>query len=171
METVGSLAAVVVSVVFAVAGAAKLRGPKPTEAGFVSMGLPSGLVKPVAVFELVLSGALVVRPRVGGTVAAVTLVAFTAVLTRALTRSRRLGIPDVRCNCFGGATPLTTATVGRNTFLVALAVLGSSASRVRLSLPALLVAGIGFAGFVVVRQLLELRSETGSLFPVIGISR
>lgn len=122
----GTTAAVVLAVVFAWAGAAKLSQPRATAEGFSQLGLPRPrvLARLVPGVELLLAVALVAAPAVGGAVALVLLGGFSAVLVRALHR----GVP-VRCACFGqpGGPPLSSVDLVRNGLLGTLAALATAA--------------------------------------------
>jgi len=122
----GTTAAVVLAVVFAWAGAAKLGQPAATAEGFSQLGLPRPrvLARLVPGLELLLAVALVAAPAVGGAAAVVLLTGFSAVLVRALGR----GVP-VRCACFGqpGGPLLSSVDLVRNGLLGTLAALATAA--------------------------------------------
>jgi len=122
----GTTAAVVLAVVFAWAGAAKLGQTTATAEGFSQLGLPGPrvLARLVPGLELLLAVVLVAAPAAGGAAAMVLLAGFSAVLVRALHR----GVP-VRCACFGqpGGPPLSWVDLVRNGLLAALAALATTA--------------------------------------------
>jgi len=117
----GYVCALVLAAVFVRAAAAKLARRDQTAESFAALRLPAArpLAHLVPVLELVLAVVLIAAPRVGGIAALVLLVAFTAVLVRAITSG--VGAP---CNCFGAASaePISCADVLRNLLLASLAV-------------------------------------------------
>jgi len=106
--------------VLAAAGTAKLRAPRTTTASFEALGLPAAgfLARLVPHLEVAAGAALVIVPRVGAVVAAILLVAFTAVVAVAVRR----GV-DAGCACFGAPTsrPVSATELARNAGLLALA--------------------------------------------------
>jgi uncharacterized membrane protein YphA (DoxX/SURF4 family) len=121
MEALGYGCALVLAAVFVWAGAAKLVRPAETAGGFGALGLPwaEALARLVPVLELLLAVALVAVPPIGGIAALVLLVAFSAVLIRAL----RAGV-TTGCACFGTAAGrrLSPRDLARNAVLAALAI-------------------------------------------------
>lgn len=121
MEGLGYAAAVLLAVVFVVAGLAKLLRPRRTATAFALLGLPAprlfALVVPLA--ELLVAATLLAAPDVGGVAALVALSFFTTLVAVRLRRGER-----VPCGCFGAANPapLTGADVVRNLLLAGLAV-------------------------------------------------
>lgn len=149
-------AAVVLVVVFGWAAAAKLRRRPATERSFRELGLPAPalLSRAVPLVEAAVATGLVVRPAPAALAALVLLVAFSAVVLRAILRG-----DDVACACFGATTneAVSTADLLRNAGLAALAVL-ASASRAGTALPvpalvptvAVVIATAAAAGLVAV---------------------
>lgn len=117
----GYVGAVLLAVVFARAGAAKLARRSQTVSSFVALRLPAAhrLAATVPVAELALAATLVAFPPVGGVAALVLLVAFTAVLVRAIKSGT-----TAPCNCFGstGAEAMSVVDIVRNGMLAVLAV-------------------------------------------------
>lgn len=143
----GTTMAAMLAAVFATAGVVKLRSPQQTARSFADLGLPGrrALARPLAVgvplVELAIAAVLVVRPGIGGMIAAVTMVAFTVVVLAVLRSGR-----SVTCGCLGALDdgPVSTTTVARNLVLVAMAVTAAvtvgSAGPVRPTAPAALTA-------------------------------
>ena len=126
MHGVGYAAALVLAVVFARAGVAKLGTRGATEATFTALGLPPATAVAVPVAELVLAVALVLAPGWGAAFALALLAGFTTFLGRAVRAGVRVG-----CNCFGSArrAPVSWVELARNAWLVAAGVVALSASR------------------------------------------
>lgn len=125
MGTVLFACRLALGLVFAIAGLAKLTNWRGSVRAAREFGASPGLARAVGVVlppvELALAGALLARPsaRWGATAAGLLLIAFTAVILRAMRRGER---PD--CHCFG---QLHSAAVGpltlvRNGLLAAVAV-------------------------------------------------
>ena len=165
MVIVGSLAALGLSAVFWVASAAKLRNLPSTRRGFVAIRLPGWIVYPVVVVEAGVALSLLVAPRLGGAMAVLLLIGFTATLIRAKRLIRSSGVSGIRCNCFGSSSEITAWTFLRNAGLIAAALLALAPEVLHLSVPALLVGGMAVAGGGLARQIVKLRQSTGSLFP------
>ena len=104
---------IVLAAVFAWAGAAKAVDRRTTARSFRALGLPGTalLTTGVPVAELLLAGGLVLVPSVAAPVAFGLVIAFTAVLGRAL----RDGVA-VGCGCFGTARrgPVSRRDLVRN---------------------------------------------------------
>jgi peroxiredoxin/uncharacterized membrane protein YphA (DoxX/SURF4 family) len=122
MTTAGLLLAfrLVLAVVFAAAGAAKLSRPAVSRETAVQFGLPRRLAFvaiAIPVAELAVAALLLPsRPAWAGGIAALTLLAvFTAAVAAQLARGRRPA-----CNCFGTvhAKPIGPMTLARNTGLL-----------------------------------------------------
>ena len=105
---------------FVVSGTEKLRDLPGTARSFRALGLPAPypLARAVALVELADALLLLVLPGVGGFIAVIALLAFTAVLVDGLHR----GI-DGSCGCFGRRStgPISGGDVVRNVILVMLA--------------------------------------------------
>lgn len=101
VQDLGSAAALFLAGVFAWAGALKLVGPARTAASFRSLGLPFPhlLARGVPVFELVTATLLVLAPRLGASLALVSLAVFTGVVVLALSQGKKTG-----CGCFGASS-------------------------------------------------------------------
>jgi uncharacterized membrane protein YphA (DoxX/SURF4 family) len=120
------VAALVLALVFLVAGLAKLRSPIDTRRALGALGLPRPDVLGVAVpvVELATALLLVLDPVTGGASAVALLAAFTTLLVGRLRAGHTEG-----CGCFGAwsTRPLSWADVVRNLALIAvgcIAVLG-----------------------------------------------
>ena len=117
---------VLLAIVFAVAGTAKLRDHAGTAQMLSDFGLPRGSAGAIArvlpLAELVIAVALIptVSARWGGAAAFVLLAAFTAAIVVNLALGRK---PS--CRCFGqvASAPIGPATVARNVALLAVAAL------------------------------------------------
>jgi len=162
---VGGVAAVVLAVVFGLAGVSKGRRPGRTATAFRGLGLPAAgaLARVVPLAEVALGIVLVMRPRLGGVVALVALAGFSVVLAAALRRGVR-----VACGCFGGsgAQPVTVADLVRNALLAvpaaaALAVPGPVGVP---GLPAAVAATAATVAGLVVVALVRLRATAGPLW-------
>jgi uncharacterized membrane protein YphA (DoxX/SURF4 family) len=114
----------VLAVVFAVAGVAKLLDRKKTRESFLEFGVPPKLAPGAAVAlpaaELVAAGLLVptATARAGALLALALLLVFVAAVGRSLARGEQ---PD--CNCFGAihSEPISRTTLARNIALAAVA--------------------------------------------------
>ena len=120
MTGVGYTSAVVLAVVLAGAGTAKLRAPRTTAASFAALDVPAAglLARVVPVLELAVAVALLTVPRVGAVAAAALLLAFTAVLAVTMGRGVEAG-----CACFGAPAgkPVSGIDLVRNAGLLSLA--------------------------------------------------
>ena len=159
METVARVSAVVLTIVFAWAGAAKLGSRPRTVRSFRALGLPAVLATAVPIVELAIALGLLVRPAVTSLVAIALLVAFTVVLARAE--------GDVPCACFGTARaePVSWVELVRNSMLIGVAVV-IAASRTSPAVPGLasvIGAGTGVAILAVVLALADLKRRTGAV--------
>lgn len=161
MGDVGYAAALVLAVVFAWAGAAKLAARRATERTFRAFGLPvpKALAVAVPLVELALGAGLVIAPAGAAVVALVVLAGFTALLVRAM----RAGV-EVGCGCFGTAShePMSWVELVRNGFLAVAALVATAADTGLPSLPAVLGVGGATAVAAVVLALCDLRRRTGS---------
>ena len=120
------IAAVLLGVVFLVAGVMKLAAPQQWRAQSADLGVPSLVATVVPFVELILGALLVaqIARRQVAALAAALLVAFTVLLAVRLAQGRR---PP--CACFGAwsARPISWRDVVRNAgFLVLAAVVASS---------------------------------------------
>jgi len=128
MSALARASAVVLAVVFAWAGGAKLADRAGTVDAFGSLGLrrPADLAIVVPVLELFVAVGLIAMPLVGASGALFMLVAFTVVLVGVVRR----GVP-VACACFGSvstrpADPVSTRSLLRNAVLIVLAVVAAA---------------------------------------------
>jgi hypothetical protein len=128
MSTLARLSAVVLTVVFAWAGAAKLADREGTADAFGALGLrrPTDLAIVVPVLELFVAIELIAMPLVGAYGALFMLVAFTVVLIGVVRR----GVP-VACACFGSvsskpAEPVSWRSLLRNGVLIVLALVAAA---------------------------------------------
>ena len=116
-----SIAPVLLAVVFAWAGGAKLADLPGTRAGFAALGLrhADSRAPLVATVEIATAVLLVAVPLAGALVALGLLVVFTVLIVRLL----RAGT-TAPCRCFGGirSHPLAWTDVARNAALGTLAV-------------------------------------------------
>lgn len=126
LSDLGEAAGLALAVVFGWAAVAKFRRPALTRSSFAALGLPTPGVLAVAVpvAELLTVALLLLRVPVGASLAVAALVAFTAVLLRAL----RAGVV-APCSCFGSARdePVSSTEVVRNLLAMALGVLATGA--------------------------------------------
>ncbi len=122
MDTVSSVAAVVLGAAFVLAGAAKLAAGIAWRSQAVQLGAPAWVAPWVPWVELLVGAALVSRlaEPVPAVLAIALLLAFTALIVVRLARGEH---PP--CACFGAwsAKPIGAAHVVRNAVLLALAVL------------------------------------------------
>jgi uncharacterized membrane protein YphA (DoxX/SURF4 family) len=125
MDALDLIARIVLALVFALSGAAKLRDPQGTRRAMRDFGMPR-LVVPVAAGALPLieiAITLLLLPPATALWAAVAaialLLAFTTVIGWQLVRGRR---PD--CHCFGALSggPIGAKTLARNGLLLALGI-------------------------------------------------
>ena len=124
-ETVTTAGRVALGLVFGAAGVTKLADRKGVATAAEQLGVPPGMVRPVArllpVAELAVTAAMLWRPAVvpGAAGGLFLLVLFTCLVVLNLRRGRR---PP--CHCFGrvGASPIGARTVVRNVLLMAVAV-------------------------------------------------
>lgn len=170
MAEVGTAAAWLLAVVFAVAGVAKARRPRETAGTFRRLGVPAPhlAARLVPAAELALACALPVVPAPAGGLALVALAGFTLVLVGALRRGTQ-----VACGCFGssGAEPVGPADLVRNGllgFAALVAVVAPLASGAPLdvglpTLPALVAAGAAAVIGAVVLALVRVGLATGRL--------
>lgn len=164
MSEVAYGAAVVLALLFAWAGAAKLGARRRTIRTFRALGLPSPATLAVAVpvVELGLAVALLASPRAGAAGALVVLVAFTAFLVRAVARGT-----DVGCGCFGSASTerVSAVDVFRNVLLGGAAVVALFAPAPDLPGAAAVVAtgaGVGIAALAL--ALAGLKRDVGHVW-------
>lgn len=163
---VGSTMAVLLAAVFAVAAATKISNRQTTVREFTQLGLPAPamLARIVPAAELIVTAALVLRPRLGAMLATIMLLGFTAVIIATIRSGR-----TVSCGCLGALSrkPVTVATAARNAVLLAMAGLASGPrslslpdpEAVMVSLSLLLLASVAI-------QLLALRQEIGRIWSV-----
>jgi uncharacterized membrane protein YphA (DoxX/SURF4 family) len=168
--TVGTLSALTLAAVLAVAAVMKLRRPRDTAREFAQLGLPMAdrLATVVPVVELLAAAALLMRPMVGALVAGLLLVSFTLVLLEVV-QNQEAGSEPVSCSCFGSLSrrPVSPATVARNIGLLTLA--GMSALTPSLAAPdlaSLVVVSTLAVVIAVAGQLLWMRSRIGALWSV-----
>jgi hypothetical protein len=170
ISDVGTLCALITAAVLLWAAAVKLRTPKSTAAAIAGFGIPgvhdgAALARLLPAVEAAVAVLLVTVPRVGGVAAVGLLLAFTAVLTRALVT--RPG-ETIRCGCFGASSaPISPATVVRNVMLTSCAAIPMFVSEAVRSVPSfaavVTVTAAAVVGTVIV-QLTALKSDIGSLW-------
>jgi hypothetical protein len=164
MSELGYLAALILAVLFAWAGVAKLGARRRTARTFATLGLPApaALALAVPVVELALAAGLVLAPGWAAAGALALLAAFSVFLTRAV----RAGV-DVGCGCFGsaGSEPVSFVELVRNGLLGIAAAVALAAPRpVAPSLAAILVAGAALAIAGLVLALAELKRTVGHIW-------
>lgn len=160
----GYLSALVLAVLFAWAGVAKLGARRRTTRTFRLLGLPAADVLAVGVpaVELALAVGLVIVPGWAAAGALALLAAFTVFLGRAV----RAGV-EVGCGCFGSAAtdPVSPVELVRNGLLGLAAVLALTAPSPRVPEPAaVLVAGLGVAIGALVLALAETKRDLGHVW-------
>ncbi|MFW2380308.1 MAG: MauE/DoxX family redox-associated membrane protein, partial [Acidimicrobiales bacterium] len=141
----GTVSAIFLACVFALAALAKARDLQGTRQGFTELGLPRAdvLAWLVPIAEAVVAALLLIVPGWGGVAAFGLLLAFTVVLAVTV-RSGRL----VPCRCFGGSSsdPASWGQVTRNVWLLGHALLATSISMLtRPSLVELVIAAATIA--------------------------
>jgi uncharacterized membrane protein YphA (DoxX/SURF4 family)/peroxiredoxin len=125
MALVALAARVLLAIVFATAGVAKLADPDGTRRAFGDFGVPNRYVRPVALLlplaELGIAVAVLITPaaRWGAIAAAALLLVFVAGIARAMARGQA---PE--CHCFGqiSSSPAGPRTLIRNAVLLVPAV-------------------------------------------------
>jgi len=165
------VAGLALAAVFVIAAVTKSTDRTATAREFTELGLPSPalLAKVVPPAELFIAVVLVARPAIGAALAALALLAFTAVLAAVLRSGR-----TVSCGCLGALsrTPVSSMTIARNGVLLGLAALASAGptpTGFDVALPAVEVAlATGTAATIglVGHQLLSLRHQIGRLWSV-----
>lgn len=165
------VAGLVLATVFVIAAVTKTIDRPATTREFTELGLPKPalLARVVPPVELVIAVLLVARPAIGAAVAALALLAFTALLAAVLRSGR-----TVSCGCLGALSrePVSSMTILRNGALLALAALASAGptpTGFDVALPAIEVAlATGTAATIglVGHQLLSLRHQIGRLWSV-----
>ncbi len=165
------VAGLALAAVFVIAAVTKTIDRPATVREFSELGLPRPalLARAVPPAELVIAILLVARPAIGAALAALALLAFTAVLAAVLRSGR-----TVSCGCLGAlsAKPVSSLTLARNGVLLTLAALASAGptpTGLDVALPAVEVAlATGTAATIglVGHQLLSLRHQIGRLWSV-----
>ena len=158
-------AAVVLAIVFALAGGAKLRRPAVTAGSFADLGLPAPreLAVAVPVVELALAVGLVVVPPVAAALALLLLGAFTVVLVAAI----RSGRGQAGCGCLGSTRtdPVSAVEIIRNGMLAGAAVVALGASGpVAPGLGDVIAVSTAALVALVVLALADVRRATGRLW-------
>lgn len=164
MQDVGTISAVLLAAVFALAGGGKLRRRRSTARAFADLGLPAPASLAVAVpaAELILAALLLARPRAGGAVALLALAAFSAVVARAT----RAGT-GARCGCFGSASarPVSFGDLVRNALLAVAALAALAAPKaVGPTLEATVLVTAGAVAGLLVLALFRLHDEVGAVW-------
>lgn len=168
--TVGTLAALSLAAVLAIAAVAKLRHPDDTAREFAQLRLPlpHRLATVVPAVELVAAATLLMRPMVGALVAGLLLVSFTLVLVEVL-QNREPDSEPVSCACFGSLSrrPVSTTTVARNIGLLSLAGLSAlTPSLIAPDLASVIVVSMLALVIAVAGQLVWVWSRLGSVWSV-----
>ncbi len=166
MGAVGSVAALVLALVFIWSGVAKLRERASVGRDFAAIGVPAPTVSVVvvALVEVAVAATLVVQHRVGAVLALVLLGLFTLVLISVLRSGR-----EIRCGCFGANArePISMVDVVRN---VSLAVIGGLAlfggRSFAIDLPAVMVVSLTALCLLVVVNLIALAQTSGALIRI-----
>lgn len=163
MDELGYTSALVLAVLFAWAGGAKLAARAPTAASFRGLGLPAAeeLAFAVPLAEIAVAAGLVIVPRPAAWIAIGLLAAFTVVLVRAVGRGL-----DVGCACFGAARrePVSVVDVIRNALLIVLAAVATRAGTEWPGLAAVVLVTTAAALGRVALEALALRLELGQLW-------
>lgn len=151
---------------FAWAGAAKAVAGGVTTAQFATLGLPKPalLARFVPVAELGLAAGLLLAPRPAAVAAIALLVAFSAVLARAMRAGLRAG-----CGCFGAtkAEPVSTVDLARNGALMLCAVAAMGTAQVVVpGLAATIAASTAALVAFLILALLRLRRDVGSVWAI-----
>ena len=166
MDGIASAAAIVLAVVFAWAGVAKLVRGADTESSFAALGLPAAalLARVVPGIEIVLAVALVARPAIAAWPALALLGTFTFVIWLAIARG--VAAP---CSCFGTARkdPVSTNEIVRNGMLAGLAIVASAAHGPAgwPGLPQLVLVTVATTLGRVGLALADFRRQGGRIFP------
>jgi len=165
------VAVLVLAAVFAAAAVTKAADRATTADEFAGLGLPAPrlLARAVPPAEIAVALVLVWRPAAGAGLAALALLAFSAVLAAALRSGRA-----VSCGCLGSLSrrPITPLTLVRNGALLAVAALASTAPAAGGLRPTLpdpeLVVSLTLAAMLaaVGGQLLLLRAQIGRIWSV-----
>ena len=168
MTDLARAAALVLAAIFAWAAVAKATARAATAASFGGLGLPAppALAAVVPVVEAALAVALVVAPGVAAFAALGLVIAFSAVVGRAVARGSTVG-----CACFGagGAAddrPVSVLEIVRNGGLGALAVVATAAGSgpaLWPALPALVIITVAVALGRVALAAADLRRQGGHL--------
>lgn len=134
----GYVTAVLLAVVFWVAGFAKLRAPRRVADEFEAMGIrsPERAARVLPVSEIAVALLLAAVPWAGAVLALGLLVSFTVVLVRVV-RSGAV----VPCACFGAVSerPAAWIDVVRNVLLITAAGVALGAERVTVTAPEMVV--------------------------------
>lgn len=176
MSDLAQAAALVLAAVFAWAGVAKATARPATVSSFRGLGLPApaSLAVVVPAVELVLAAGLVVAPAPASFAALAVLLAFSAVIGRAVARGSTVG-----CACFGGGAedrPVSVLELVRNGALGAVGIVASGAgagSALWPSLPATVLVTVLVALARVGLAAAELRQAGGHVLstPLPGEAR
>lgn len=166
MDALASTAAIILSVVMLAAATSKLRSLTDTAQTFRQLGLPKPRLVAafVAVAELAVAAALIIRPSWGAIAGFALLVGFTTYLVNLLRSDKQLG-----CGCFGSTStePVSVADIGRNVALLGLAALAATTTQLTaLNIQSVITVSIGFIAVLVGAQLLSLRRQLGSLLHI-----
>jgi hypothetical protein len=120
MDLVGAVAAILVGVAFLVAGGSKVAARHAWPAQARELGAPAFVIPVLPALEIVLGALLVAQVAVlfTGSIAALLLVAFTALIGVRISQGERPA-----CACFGAwsASPIGAGHVIRNVVLMVLA--------------------------------------------------
>ncbi len=163
---IASVMAVALAGVFAYAAYNKIIDPDRTAAEFKALLVPAPatLARVVPVVELGVAIVLVIWPRLGATLAASLLGAFTTLLVVTVRSGR-----TVSCGCLGAKSgqPVTMATVARNFVLLAMAMAALSVPTLSMpDLASLLVMGSVTVLLAMIAQLAALRHTIGRIWSV-----
>jgi len=114
------VASVLLGAVFVVSGVVKLSAPRQWRTQAADLGVPGAIAAVLPIVELVVGALLIAQlaRRVAAIVAAVLLLAFTALLVMRLAQGRR---PP--CACFGALSskPIGWGNIVRNAVLIVVA--------------------------------------------------
>jgi hypothetical protein len=161
-----SVMAVALALVFAVAAYSKITDPDQTAAEFEQLLVPAPAItaRVIPLAEMLVSSTLILWPRVGATLAATMLGAFTTLLVVTVRSGR-----TVSCGCLGALStkPISMATVARNFVFLAMAIFALTVPALTMpSLASLLVLGSMVVLGAMVIQLIALHHAVGRIWSV-----
>ena len=161
-----SVMAVALAMVFATAAYGKIIDPDQTAFEFEQLLVPAPAItaRVVPLAEMLIASTLILWPRVGATLAATMLGAFTTLLVVTVRSGR-----TVSCGCLGALSnkPISMATVARNFVFLTMAMFALTIPALTMpSLASLLVIGSMVVLGAMVGQLIALHHAVGRLWSV-----